>query len=132
MKKVLVLVGFLVALSPLSASAQELTRAEVRTIAPQLATALGAISTNLSYTQARINTENALFAQYGNLLGGISTRLGQTPAPTQAELDTIGNTLTEMNRLTAISVSWRANEEAKRSVIVQILSNIVSMISSAV
>jgi len=134
MKKILVLAGFLIifSLSPRLINAQELTRADVETTKPQLVGLVSSLGNSAGYIQARIATENALFRQYGNLLGVVSLRLSQTPAPTSAELQNLELTLAKMQRLTTTSLNWRADVEARTSIIVKILGNIGSMIASAV
>lgn len=133
MKRLLFLAGFLgvLALSPSLANAQTVTRAELQAVLPQLSNVVSALGTTTTHIQRRIATENALFADYSNLLGAWSVRLSQTPQPTSAEIDGFRQTLVGMNEQISISTAWRAQVNATVPRITEILGNITSIIARA-
>lgn len=144
MKKSIILSSllFVLLVSPGITQAQTITRQDVLTLRPQLLGLLSSLSNTTSYIQARMATENALFRQYSTTLSTISSRIqattstttGTTTATTtlsSTELQGIQNTLTEMQRMVGLAVSWRADVEARLSNITTILGSITNIIASA-
>lgn len=133
MKKLTIALSLLLVVSFLPApdKTYALTKNEVETVKPQLVSTLTSLGTALTHTQARIDTENALFRQYSTLLGAISVRLNSMPAPSAQELQNLKATLDEMERLISLSESWRADVKIRMASISEILKNISILITQA-
>ena len=113
-------------------STHVITRAEIQAVTPQLNNSLVVLSSNLTYIQERMKTEDALFATYSDQLRTWSVRLSQGTPLSQAEVATLNSQLANMNQQLAVSAAWRAQVNSILGNVTSILSNITNIISRAV
>ncbi|MDO8569442.1 MAG: hypothetical protein Q7R89_01495 [bacterium] len=132
MKKLLVLVGLLVTLSPGLASAQTLTRADVKMLSPQLMSLFTSINTTVpSAIETKIAAQNNLFKHYSSVLGNLSLRLSSAIPPSNTELESMSRTVAEIQTQVSSIAKWRLNVEIAVSNIVKTLRNIGGILASA-
>ena len=132
MKKIIVLAGLLITFSPELVSAQILARTDVEARMPQLTSLVSSLNATGNYIRTRIATENVLFRQYLTALISLSQRLNSNPPPTNSELESTQQKLTEIQAQISLASNWRARVNTATSNIRQILGNISVIISSAV
>ena len=128
MKKLLL--AFL--LLPTLAGAQELTKADVQTLSPQISNLISTIGTTMTSVNSQIAVQNVSLAQDARALGDLSIQLGSYPAPNQAQVDSMALVVASISNQVANIATWRQNASTAISSISQILGNISSMIASAV
>lgn len=115
-----------------TSSNRVITRAEIVAAVPQLNNSLVVLSSNLTYIQDRMRTEEALFASYSDQLQAWSVRLSQGTPLSQAEVASLNSQLANMNQQLAVSAAWRAQVNSILGNVTSILSNISNIISRAV
>lgn len=133
MKKLLVLVGLMVALSPSVISAQTLTKAEVETVRPQLVNLLASISTTVpNVVSAKIAEQNSVLKNYSAVLGGMSLKLSSPNPPSSEELVSMGKIISGFQTEVSAIAKWRADANVAMANISKILANISNILASAV
>lgn len=133
MKKLLVLALFLVALSPGMASAQTLTKDEVRALSPQLISLSTSVSTVVpSVINARYAAQNSSLNSYSVLLRDMSLRLSSPNPLTSQELESMGKVVSGIQAQVSAIASWRAEANVAVANIVSILVKINGIVASAV
>ena len=134
MKKLLVLVGLTIAFSsPGLAHAEELTKADVKILSPQLVSLFASLNTTVpSVIQTKVTAQNNLFKHYSSVLGNLSLRLSSTPPPSNTELENMARTVAVIRSQASATTSWRVNVDAAVTNMTRILGNIRVILSSAV
>jgi len=108
------------------------TKADIEALKPQLQSLFEAISTTLTSVKERMDEQNRVLSDYSEVLGDLSTRLGNNPPPSSADLQEISNTLSKTQAEVSVIANWRAQVRVVTNSVSQVLSTISSVINSAV
>ncbi|MFA6254199.1 MAG: hypothetical protein WC640_03055 [Candidatus Paceibacterota bacterium] len=131
-----VLVGLLAPVSLPVAQAQTLTRADVQRLAPSIVALLNGLQSALSKQQRLVNSQNVelrgiagQLAVVNSSLGALSRNQNLTESQRQAQLDSIGQIVSNVARRVTEIQNQRIIFNATAGGIVQTLSGIIATIS---
>jgi len=86
----------------------------------------------LTSIKEKMNEQDQVLNNYSNVLSDLSTRLGNNPPPSNNDLQEISSTLNKTQAELSAILTWRAQVRTVTVSVSQVLSNISSIISSAV
>ena len=80
----------------------------------------------------KMNEQDQVLNNYSNVLADLSVRLGNNPPPSNNDLQEMSSTLNKTQAELSAILTWRAQVRTVTASVSQVLSNISSIISSAV
>ncbi len=113
-------------------SAQEVTRADVKVVAPQIASLLGTLSLKLGFIDANYQAQNMALRQLIPVLSTFSNVVGvYGSSKTEAQLEPIKNTIGGITGIISDMVHERQTVAVTLDGIVNSMAGIVNVLASA-